>query len=141
MAEEIFYKIRRRSDGLFSNGGTSPRFTNKGKIWKTIGYIKSHLKNVGLGRAAEIYKDCEIIELIASENILCNINIEIEKLERWAEEQIQKIAERMRQDKEKREKEERANEINKLKQLIEKYPEFKDIEVSGKLIKHGDSHD
>lgn len=141
MAEEIFYKIKRRSDGLFSTGGHDPRFTNKGKVWKTIGYIRSHLENMGLKRGTKIYENCEIIELIASENILCSVSTEIEKLERRAEELQQKRIEVHRLRLEAKEKELRNEELNTLKQLIEKYPEFKNIEVSGKIIKHGNNHD
>lgn len=37
------YKIRRRSDGLFSSGGMYPRFGPKGKTWSSIGLLNQHL--------------------------------------------------------------------------------------------------
>ena len=37
------YKIRRKSDGKFSSGGLTPRFTKKGKVWTELRYLKAHL--------------------------------------------------------------------------------------------------
>lgn len=48
MAEQYVYKIRKKSDGLFSTGGSRPRFTKKGKVWASIGHIRNHL-NLPLG--------------------------------------------------------------------------------------------
>lgn len=39
---EKIYKIRRKSDGLFSLGGE--RFSKTGKIWKNIGHVRNHLR-------------------------------------------------------------------------------------------------
>lgn len=33
----IYYKIRRKSDGLYSTGGMTPSFTKQGKVWHTKG--------------------------------------------------------------------------------------------------------
>ncbi len=38
----VAYKIR-RVDGLFSNGGRSPKFSTPGKVWKNLGTLKLHL--------------------------------------------------------------------------------------------------
>lgn len=60
---EIFYKIRRKSDGLFSKGGTTPTFTKVGKVWRRKGDLSSHLTLVvDSGRNKAAYKDCEIVE-------------------------------------------------------------------------------
>lgn len=37
------YKIRCKSNGLFSNGGYKPKFNKKGKMWLKICDIKNHL--------------------------------------------------------------------------------------------------
>lgn len=37
---EVF-KIRRLADGKFSTGGCSPKFTDRGKVWRTAGHAKS----------------------------------------------------------------------------------------------------
>ncbi len=42
MSEKKMYRIRNQ-DGRYSNGGRFPRFTGKGKIWTTLGGLKSHL--------------------------------------------------------------------------------------------------
>ena len=41
---EKIYKIRDKSTGLFSKGGTLGEFNKKGKIWKVAGHVRSHLK-------------------------------------------------------------------------------------------------
>ena len=38
-----FYKIRDLSTGLYSSGGIIPTWDGKGKVWKSIGILKSHL--------------------------------------------------------------------------------------------------
>ncbi|HNC56680.1 MAG TPA: hypothetical protein PLP33_14630 [Leptospiraceae bacterium] len=53
----LVYKIRRKSDGLFSQGGNWPDFSKLGKIWKTKGHLTNHLKQV---RHSD-YEDCEIV--------------------------------------------------------------------------------
>lgn len=39
-----FYKIRNIKTGLYSTGGTCPRFTKYGKTWKELHHVKAHLK-------------------------------------------------------------------------------------------------
>lgn len=53
------YRIRRKSDGKFSNGTMEPKFTKNGKFWLEPD-LKRHLKQFDdkdLGR----YFDCEIM--------------------------------------------------------------------------------
>jgi hypothetical protein len=57
MSEHLAYKIRCKSDGLYSSGGQYPNFTTKGKLWNGIGNLKNHLRLVKKGR----YDDCEIV--------------------------------------------------------------------------------
>lgn len=38
-----FYKIRDMVTGLYSSGGNLPHFTKKGKMWKRLCDVKSHL--------------------------------------------------------------------------------------------------
>ena len=66
MSEQLAYKIRRETDGLYSSGGQHPIFTTKGKIWSKIRYLKNHLRLV----KKERYDDCEIIVIkISMSNI------------------------------------------------------------------------
>jgi hypothetical protein len=67
MTVEIF-KIRRRSDGLFSSGGSNPTFKAKGKIWHARGHVTSHL-GILSSRLSKIYADCEVLrfELVETE--------------------------------------------------------------------------
>ena len=45
MISEV-YKIRRKTDGLFSSGGTDPSFSKKGKIWNARGHVTSHISQL-----------------------------------------------------------------------------------------------
>ena len=63
------FKIRRKSDGLFSAGGSTPTFTKLGKLWKMQGHLTNHLRQLhnGIGtfktlNNRHIYANCEIIE-------------------------------------------------------------------------------
>ena len=58
----IVFKIRRKADGLFSTGGSWPRFTKKGKLWKAQGHLTSHLTQVQDHLKANYITDCEIVE-------------------------------------------------------------------------------
>lgn len=40
---EPMYKIQDSSTGLWSNGGTSPYFTKRGKVWTSRGALLNHL--------------------------------------------------------------------------------------------------
>lgn len=70
------YKIKRKSDGFFSTGGSSPRFNNKGKVWKKLGHLNSHLSQI----KEDVYKDCEIVFIIIEENIDENNSIDLNSL-------------------------------------------------------------
>lgn len=37
------YKVRNKKTGLFSTGGSCPKFLKAGKVWATEGHLKSHL--------------------------------------------------------------------------------------------------
>lgn len=75
------YKIRRKSDGLYSTGGQYVYWTKKGKTWNSISALSSHLAGtysqylVHKAYTSEVtginldelpsnhpYKDCEIVE-------------------------------------------------------------------------------
>jgi hypothetical protein len=55
------FKIRRKSDGLFSTGGYSPRFSKQGKVWSLRNHVSSHLSQFGK-KLWDTYFDCEVIE-------------------------------------------------------------------------------
>lgn len=73
MAKSV-YKIRNKTSGLFSTGGSSPGFTKVGKTWSTIGYLKSHLTmwaDMGYHQPPRPFPDnWEIVEMIVTENVL-----------------------------------------------------------------------
>lgn len=55
------YKIRRKSDGLYSGGGRWPYFSNTGKLWTTKSGLTNHLNNIFDDNGA--YDDCEVVEI------------------------------------------------------------------------------
>lgn len=57
----FLFKIQRASDGKYSTGGFSPKFTRFGKIWKTYGYLIRHLKDFGLERINDVYAECRLV--------------------------------------------------------------------------------
>jgi len=62
------YKIRRKSDGLFSTGGAWPQFKTKGKQWPTRAGLHAHFNIVfGRGGQSDRYADCEIVAIEVEE--------------------------------------------------------------------------
>ena len=46
---EVYFKLRRKSDGLFSEGRSSSgpiRWTTKGKMWRRLSDLRSHMANM-----------------------------------------------------------------------------------------------
>lgn len=64
----LAYKIRRKTDGLYSNGGNMPSFTVNGKTWKNFGGLTNHVKNIASQKTKQMYiDDCELIVLDVTE--------------------------------------------------------------------------
>jgi hypothetical protein len=53
------YKIRRNADGLYSTGGSSPKFNHSGKSWAKRGHVSNHLSM--FTNKEKFYKDCEVV--------------------------------------------------------------------------------
>lgn len=81
---ETIYKIRRTTDGFYSAGGSSPTFTKKGKIWKTLSAVNLHIHSaLGHGydrynmfqypNLKQLYKDCELVEYQIIESGTSNV--------------------------------------------------------------------
>jgi len=66
------YQIRRKSDGLYSSGGSYPIFKKIGKTWTGPGPLKLHVGMViyNFKRQQERYpyNDCEIVTLLVQED-------------------------------------------------------------------------
>lgn len=56
---EIF-KIR-NPEGLFSTGGTYPRFTTEGKTWNKKGHLSNHFANFNEREMFKHYAGCEVV--------------------------------------------------------------------------------
>ena len=63
----IIYKIRRKSDGLFSTGGAYPRFHERGKSWKQQGHMTNHINMVRKYKHTNHYDNCEVVQFIVTE--------------------------------------------------------------------------
>lgn len=119
MTDKVFvYAIRRRSDGLFSTGGSSPRFTKNGKRWSTIGHVKTHLA-MFVGYCYDesaVYAGCELVVFE-----MCEVETRKMAMEQLMESYLKERKEReqMRQLEYQRQKTEA--EIRKLEELKAKY--------------------
>lgn len=71
------YKIRRKVDGLFSMGGSWPRFNKGGKIWKQKGHLTSHLNIVADQRQEKAYEDCELVMYELTETEVDSIPVSV----------------------------------------------------------------
>jgi len=104
---DAVYKIRRRVDGLFSTGGSAPRFTKNGKMWSTIANLKRHLSGMRTGSFEDYYSDCEIVEYvecrpISLETVIEEIRVRhaalerqrVERRGRWRQEALELEIER-----------------------------------------------
>lgn len=60
--DNTHYKIRRISDGLFSDGSSTPGFSKVGNTWR-INILKAHLSLVVGDKFHYLYKDCEIVKV------------------------------------------------------------------------------
>lgn len=87
------FKIRRKSDGLFSSGGVDPHFNKIGKAWATESTMRSHLTLVGDGplqgyaygitdeklrdnrkkNLLDRYRDCEIVKFEVVESFTTDV--------------------------------------------------------------------
>jgi len=115
---QLCYRIRRRSDGLFSTGGSPPGFTKKGKLWRTQGALTNHFNLVSgwQGKAQDVYANCDIVTYELTEQ---------ETEVRSAHEVLQAVADRKAAAIQKREKARRDRienlERKKARDLIKKF--------------------
>jgi len=111
----LAYKIRRKSDGLFSAGGSSPHFSKIGKLWKQRNHLSNHLNQVY--RPLQTYADCEIVTYEIVESAVDEMSIsdyldEIQMRKDEREAAYQRRVEKFR-------KEQRRQEYMKLRQEFE----------------------
>ena len=97
--EKTLYMIRRKSDGLYSMGGTTVKFSKLGKVWSGIGPLRNHLRQaeqIG-SNIADVYLGCEIlafkmvmtqtpveIEISLQNNLIHILDIRKARLEKWS---------------------------------------------------------
>src|SRR5271157_5755914 len=96
---KLVYKIRRRSDGLFSAGGGWPNFKKKGKQWPSLGALHAHFNMVTAGihgGRSERYDNCEIVDIEIDEHEIGVKDVNQYIRQREASLQQQKLIERMK---------------------------------------------
>ena len=71
---QLAYKIRRKSDGLFSAGGMTPHFSKKGKLWKQQGHLTNHLNQVS--KPLQTYAGCEIVTYELTESAVDEMTLQ-----------------------------------------------------------------
>lgn len=59
MSNDKLYMIR-NAEGLFSRGGSYPKFTKRGKVWRGSGPLRSHLQCLS---NANKYLGCQVVEI------------------------------------------------------------------------------
>ena len=84
---KLVYKIRRRSDGLFSTGGGWPSFKAKGKQWASAGALHAHLNLVEF----KYYADCELVRIEVAETELPG-SVDVNSYQRDRARQLQEVA-------------------------------------------------
>lgn len=111
----IVYKIRRKSDGLYSTGGSWPTFSTTGKIWRQKGHLTSHLKQLAPRARAVEYHNCDIVqfEVIEEEIESTSVATYTSDLERLARE-------RARQEAKQKDAKQRLKDEVRLNQLAKK---------------------
>jgi hypothetical protein len=59
----IVYKLRDAKTGLFSGGGTYPRWSSNGKTWSSKGALKNHLR-MKYDKVSKIPENIEVCECV-----------------------------------------------------------------------------
>lgn len=70
------YRLRHKTSGLYSSGGTDPVFGKKGKVWRQLNHVRSHLAQFSpksydtyaRKRYPTYLDEVEIVEYIVTEN-------------------------------------------------------------------------
>ena len=122
MNTKTVYKIRRKSDGLFSMGGSWPSFNKNGKIWKQKGHLTSHLNLIFencIRTERNHYDDCEIV---AYQLIEMPIGPAM-SIEQYMHIAKQKKDEKLRKQQEYREKVEKQKRLAQYEKLKQEFDE------------------
>jgi len=69
------FKIRDTATGLFSMGGSCPRWSKKGKTWTNIGHIKTHIRGLDK-RFIKNFDNWEVIEYELVETSVGTVSVQ-----------------------------------------------------------------
>jgi len=113
---ELVYKIRRKSDGLYSTGGQYPSFNHTGKIWRRRNHVTGHLNWVR--SMPHVYQDCdlvtfEVVEHEVETTALADYRKSREELQIKREEEAKRRKEELQRKKDEEEFERLAKKLGK----------------------------
>jgi len=128
------YKIRDKVTGLFSAGGSEPRWTKKGRAWSSMVHLKSHIANLILrlpsgwghpnrwGRAPHPYATAEVVVFEVSESGTQDVSVVLAEVAKakWDEQAAKEALQR--KDEADRASAKEADERAQLRRLQAKYP-------------------
>lgn len=98
------FKIKNQQ-GLFSTGGIFPEWSKRGKVWKTLGNLKSHLTLIANERNYKIYNGCNIVEFEMIEKSITPVDKIIEEQISLKRKENEKMQTNILNQKEKEERE------------------------------------
>jgi uncharacterized protein (TIGR02996 family) len=91
---EVWFKLRRKSDGLFSEGRSTSRhrpvrWSAKGKMWRRLSDLRSHMANMrdstSYGNTPWTDLEVVVIEIRTSAAAVLPILVERDPTRRWAQ--------------------------------------------------------
>ncbi len=111
------YKVQHKVSGLFSSGGSCPRWSTKGKVWTSMGHVKVHLAQAHepqRGHKQAPYTQAEVVEYDLMPEGSTDVAVLLQDIEAVRAEKVQKVRDLVRQRVEEQEREQ-------LRKLQEKY--------------------
>jgi uncharacterized protein (TIGR02996 family) len=85
---EVYYKIRRKSDGLFSNGnkgGTAMGWSEGGKMWRRLTDLLAHMRGLSdKTYGGTPWKDLEVVLFEVRVTFTATLPLKREKPRGWA---------------------------------------------------------
>lgn len=75
MESKLVFKIRRKTDGLFSKGGCWPSFSKKGKEWASVAALNLHLSQSWKSPYNKGNTDVNDLEIVSLERTTTEVRV------------------------------------------------------------------
>lgn len=69
----ILYRIRRKTDGLFSNNSLPPTFSETGYIWEQKSDLIQYLTSLFSSKHSNEYDDCYVVEYLLAPSFVQDV--------------------------------------------------------------------